>query len=132
MNNSFDSTQITPNIYLTRNESEIIDCLVDHQEMPKDFDENKVVSFFNGKDFHLVLYFPQANDRGFQMYVVRDFSIHVEDLFVLRALFSQLIQQGYSVNILKKAHYRVDHLIHMARTFRAMLHKEEIISEDDY
>jgi hypothetical protein len=126
------SVQLTPHLLLTRHETEIIDLLVDRDEMPKDFDENQVRSFFVGKDFHLVLYFPQEKDRGFQMFVVRDFSIHIEELLMLRELFSQLIQQGQNTSLLKKAHYRVDNIILMAGTFRALMHSEEPLPNDDY
>mgnify|MGYP000294742732 CR=1 FL=1 len=132
MNNTPESFHITPHLLITRNETQIIDFLTDHNEMPKDFDENHVRSFFVEKDFHLVLFFPQQSDRGFQMFVVRDFSIHVEELFILKDLFSQLIQQGQNVAMMKKAHYRIDHMIHMARTFRALMHHEEPMPEDDY
>lgn len=125
------SQYLTPNLYISRNESEIIDCLVDHHEMPRDFEESKVISFFAGKDFHLVLYFPQLSDRGFQMFVVRDFSVHVDELFALRELFGRLIEDGHNMRQMKKAQYRVDHLIHMARTFRAMMHKELAHMEED-
>lgn len=132
MNQPCDIVHITPNLLLTRQETEILDFLIDRNEMPKDFDENQVKSFFVGKDFHLVLYFPQEQDRGFQMFVVRDFSIHVEELFILRDIFSQLIQQGHSTPLMKKAHYRVDNIIHMAHTFRALMHSNEPVSNDDY
>lgn len=115
---------LTPNLYLTRNESEIIDCLVDHHEMPVEFDENHVISFFNDTDLHLVLYFSKQEDRGFQMYVIKDFSIHVDDMILLRELFGRLITDGFSVLVLQKAQYRIDHIISMSKTFRAMLHKD--------
>jgi hypothetical protein len=125
------SQYLTPNLYVTRNETDIIDCLVDHQEMPRDFEDSKVISFFTDKDFHLVLYFPQLDDRGFQMYIVKDFSVHVEELFILRQLFGQLIESGQNIRQMKKAQYRVDNLIHMARTFRAMMHKELAHTEEN-
>ncbi|WP_247233818.1 hypothetical protein [Telluribacter sp. SYSU D00476] len=132
MNKYIETSQyLTPNLYITRNEADIIDCLVDHQEMPHSFDDNKVISFFSGKDFHLVLFFPQQEDRGFQMYIVQDFSVHVDELFALREMFGQLIEAGQNVRLMKKAQYRVDNLIHMARTFRAMMHKELAHMEDD-
>lgn len=127
-----DQFNITPHLLVTRDETQIIDFLTDHNEMPKDFDVNHVRTFFVEKDFHLVLYFPQKQDRGFQMFVVRDFSIHVDELFILRDLFSQLIAQGHNIPMMKKAHYRVDHMIHMAKTFRALMHHEEPLPEDDY
>jgi hypothetical protein len=113
---------LTPNLYLTRNESDIIDCLVDHHEMPTDFEENHVISFFNDTDLHLVLYFSKQGDKGFQMYVIKDFSVHVKDMILLRELFGRLIEDGLSVLVLQKAQYRIDHIISMSGTFRAMLH----------
>lgn len=127
-----DTFSITPNLYVTRRETDIIDCLTDHNEMPRDFDQNQVRSFFAGIDFHLVLYFSQEQDRGFQMFVVRDFSIHVDELFMLRDLLAQLIQQGKNLAMMKKAHYRVDHILRMAHTFRALMHKNDPLPEDDY
>ena len=117
--------ELTPNLFLTKNEVEIIDCLVDHREMPVKFEENHVISFYNDKDFHLVLYFSEQEDRGFQMYIVRDFSIHVEDLIILHQLFGKLICDGLSVHILSKAQNQIDNIIYMANTFRSMIHKDE-------
>ncbi len=132
MQNIQDTFSITPNLLVTRLETDIIDCLTDHNEMPRDFEENQVRSFFVGKNFHLALYFSQEQDRGFQMFVVRDFSIHVDELFMLRDLLSQLIQQGQNLAMMKKAHYRVDHILRMVHTFRALMHKNDPLLEDDY
>lgn len=132
MQDTHDSLDLTPNLSITRRETDIIDCLTDHNEMPRDFEENQVRSFFVGKDFHLVLYFAHVQDRGFQMFIVHDFSIHVDELYMLRELFTQLIQQGQNVAMMKKAHYRVDHILHMAQTFRVLMHSDTPLSEEDY
>lgn len=116
---------LTPNLFLTKNEVEIIDCLVDHLEMPAKFEENHVISFYNDQDFHLVLYFSEKEDKGFQMYVVRDFSVNVEDLIILYQLFGKLINDGLSIHILSKAQNKIDNIIYMSNTFRAMIHKDE-------
>lgn len=124
---------ITPHLLVTRDEPAIVDFLIDHDEMPHDFEKTCVSSFFVGKDFHLVLYFPQIDDRGFQMFVVEDFSIHVRELFILKELFAQLIRHGSNTTLMKKAHYRVDSIIQMAHTFRALLHHEETsLPGEDY
>lgn len=115
---------LTPNLYLTSNQTEIIDCLVDHHEMPVKFEEDQVISFFNATDLFLVLYFSKKEDRGFQMYVVRDFSINVNDLILLHQLFDRLIVDGLSVSVLQKAQFQIDNIIYMADTFRAMIHKD--------
>lgn len=131
MQETNDTFAITPNLLVTRRETDIIDCLSDHNEMPRDFEANQVRSFFAGKDFHLVLYFACQQDRGFQMFVVRDFSIHVNELFMLRDLLAQLIGQEQNVAMMKKAHYRVDHILHMAHTLRALMHSGDALPEDD-
>ena len=116
-----ETQYLTPNLYVTRDEEQIIDLLVDHKEMPKNFENNHVLSFYKERDFHLAIYFQNKSDRGFQMYVVRDFSLHVADLVILRDIFSNLIQQGYDIHLLQKAHSQIDNMIHMAKTFRAMM-----------
>ena len=132
MQETNDTLTLTPNISITRRETDIIDCLTDHNEMPGDFEENQVRSLKKKKNFHLVLYFAHVQDRGFQMFVVHDFSIHVDELYILRQLLAQLIQQGQNVAMMKKAHYRVDHILHMAQTFRALMHNDTPLSEEDY
>jgi hypothetical protein len=118
------SWNLTPNLYLTSNETEIIDCLVDHQEMPAKFEEDRVISFFNATDLFLVLYFSKEDDRGFQMYIIKDFSRNVNDMILLHQLFDKLISDGLRVNILQKAQFQINHIIYMADTFRIMIHKD--------
>ncbi len=119
------TSYITPNLYLTRDESSIIDLLVDHKEMPTDFENSHVLSFYHERNFHLALYFPNQEDRGFHMYVVQDFSMHVDELIILREIFASLISQGYGFPILKKAHDQTDNMVHMAKTFRVMMNPGE-------
>ena len=119
-----ETQHLTPNLYITRDEEQIIDLLVDHNEMPKDFEMNHLLSFYNERDFHIALYFQDKSDRGFQMYVVKDFSLHVADLATLRGIFANLIRQGYDVHMLQKAHAQIDNMIHMAKTFRAMMNPD--------
>ena len=59
------------------------------------------------------------------MYVVRDFSVNVEDLIILHQLFAKLITDGLSIHILSKAQNQIDDIIYMTDTFRAMIHKDE-------
>lgn len=121
---SSNRTYLTSNLSITIDESHIIDCLVDHEEMPVDFENNHVISFYVKSDFYLVLYFPEWKDRGFQMYVVEDFSVNIDDLLYLKEIFSQLLNEGYSTDLLIKAHYRVDSIILMAKTLRAVIHND--------
>jgi len=119
------TTQITPNLYLTCEEVGIIDNLVDHNEMPKDLSRDHAIAFFAGEDLHLVLYFADCQDRGFQMYVVHDFSVNVEDMHLLSNSLSRLIQGGYKQHVIENAKGRIDQMIYMAGTFRALFGKKE-------
>ena len=122
--NSQLTTPITPNLYLTRDEEFIIDNLVDFNEMPKDLSRDHSIAFFAGEDLHLVLYFANCQDRGFQMYVVRDFSVNVEDMYLLSNSLSRLIQNGYKQHLIENAKGRIDQMIYMAGTFRALFGKK--------
>ena len=124
MKSSPNSVYLTSNISITNDEEYIIDCLVDRDEMPSNFDMSHVISFYIKTDLYLVLYFPQLEDRGFQMYVVDDFSQNIDDLVFLREVFMQLINEGHNPELLKKAHYKVDSILHMAKTLRAVIHKD--------
>jgi hypothetical protein len=119
-----DTVWITPNLCLTREEVTIIDHLVDYQEMPKDLGRDHAVSFFVGEDLHLVLYFSDHADRGFQMYIVRDFSVNVEDMCLLSNSLSELIRSGYKQHVVEQAKGRIDQMIYMADTFRALFRKQ--------
>jgi HKD family nuclease len=124
MKSSANSVYLTSNLSITNDENYIIDCLVDHDEMPANFETSHVISFYVQTDLYLVLYFPQLNDRGFQMYIVEDFSQNIDDLVFLREMFMQLVNEGHNPAILKKAHYKVDTILHMAKTLRAVIHKD--------
>lgn len=124
MKSSTNSVYLTSNISITNDEEYIIDCLVDRDEMPSNFDMSHVISFYIKTDLYLVLYFPQLEDRGFQMYVIEDFSQNIDDLVFLREMFMQLINEGHNPELLKKAHYRVDSILHMAKTLRAVIYKD--------
>lgn len=116
---------LTPHLYMTNQEVEIIDALVDHQEMPKRFDHDRVISYFEGKDYCLVLYFANQSDRGFQKYVVSNFSVNVEEMCMLSHSLAQMIDEGYNVHILAQAKNRVDNLILMSSTFRALFGEKD-------
>jgi hypothetical protein len=109
---------------MTNEEVEIIDALVDHREMPAKFDTNRVISYFEGENYCLVLYFADVKDRGFQKYVVRNFSENVEEMHILSASLSNMIKLGYNVHLLGQAKNYVDNIIHMSGTFRALFGKK--------
>jgi len=115
---------LTPHLYMTNEEVAIIDALVDHQEMLEKFDTNRVITYFEGENFCLVLYFSDLADRGFQQYVVNDFSVNVEEMYILSSSLSNMIESGCNVHLLSQAKNRVDNLIHMSGTFRALFGKK--------
>jgi hypothetical protein len=121
---------ITSNLCLTRQEVTIIDHLVDYNEMPKDFNQDRAITFFVGEDLHLVLYFSEQADRGFQMYIVRDFSVNVDDMCLLSNSLSHLIRSGYKQHIIENAKGRIDQMIYMAGTFRALFGKKATEEEE--
>ena len=100
MKSSANSVYLTSNLSITNDENYIVDCLVDHDEMPANFETSHVISFYVATDLYLVLYFPKLDDRGFQMYVVEDFSQNIDDLLFLREMFMQLINEGHNPEIL--------------------------------
>lgn len=115
---------LTPHLYMTNEEVAIVDALIDHHEMPQKFDSNRVISYFEGENFCLVLYFADLRDRGFQKYVVNDFSVNVEEMCYLSSSFSKMIESGYNIHLLSQAKNRVDHIIQMSGTFRALFGKK--------
>ena len=131
MKSSTNSVYLTSNLSITNDENYIIDCLVDHDEMPVNFEASHVISFYVQTDLYLVLYFPQQDDRGFQMYIVEDFSQNIDDLVFLREMFVQLINEGHNPELLKKAHYKVDTIHHKSKTLRAVIHKDAPDSYED-
>lgn len=124
-------TCLAPNLWITNDESLIIDFLADHDEMPSEFESSHVISFYDKEDLYLVLYFANPEDRGFQMYIVEDFSVNIDQLFYLREIFARLVQEGLNADILRKAHYRVDSILHMAKTLRAVIHKDLADFQED-
>lgn len=120
------SRHLTPNLYVTNNDVEIIDALVDNRAMFKSFSHSQTTSFMRGEDFHLVLFFADDYDRGFTMYVVEDFSVRVDDLLQLAGALQELLNQGYNYKLFHAAKSQVEQMIHMAPTFRAMFGKKEI------
>ncbi len=110
---------------MTNEEVEIVDALIDHHEMPQKFDSNRVISYFEGENFCLVLYFADLHDRGFQKYVVNDFSVNVEEMCYLSSSLSKMIESGYNIHLMSQARNRVDNMIPMCGTFRALFGKKK-------
>ena len=124
------SQQLTPNLYITNRDMDIVDALVDNGAFFKNLSQSQVTSFMQGEDFHLVLYFADDYDRGFTMYVVERFAENVVDLVFLSETFDGMVRRGFNYRIFGTAKSKVDHMIHMAPTFRAMFGKSGSRDED--
>jgi hypothetical protein len=124
-------TYLTPNLYITDYDIHIVDCLADNKEMPVNFEVSQVISFYVEADFHLVIYLCNKEDKGFQMYVIKDFSRNVKDLALLRDMFFRMTQEPGANDLFKKAYHRLDTLLHMAKTLRATIHKDSIDFEEE-
>lgn len=125
-----DTLYVNQNLYISTDEIEIIDLLADNKLMPKNFLKNQVIPFFHNDDFCLVLFFAEAGDKGFHLYVVEDFSINVREMQQLSNVFGDFLADGYNYTMMKQAKDEVDTLVAMAPTFRALLNKPE--PEEEY
>jgi hypothetical protein len=125
-----ETIYVGPNLKVSTDETEIIDCLVDHGQMPKDFGRDYVTSFFVGDDLYLVLYFANCEDKGFHLYIISDFSMNVREMRQLSQVFGRLLDSGFNYSMMKQAKDEMDTFIAMAPTFRALLDKPEL--EEEY
>lgn len=121
---------ISNSLYTTNNEVQIVDLLVDTNNMFYNYSKNRVVSFIHDKDYHLVLFNSQENDRGFTMYTVENFCDHEEDLVLLRNIFAHAIHNGLNTYLMRLARSKVEDFFFMIDTFRALFNKPKAI--DDY
>ncbi|MCU0467632.1 MAG: hypothetical protein MUF58_03450 [Arcicella sp.] len=121
---------ISNSLYTTNNEVQIVDLLVDTNNMFYNYSKNRVVSFIHDKDYHLVLFNAQENDRGFTMYTVENFCDHEEDLVLLRNIFAHAIHNGLNTYLMRLARSKVEDFFFMIDTFRALFNKPKAI--DDY
>jgi len=126
--NQFEN--VTDNLNITNNEVRILDLLVDTNNIFYDYSKNRVISFIHERDFHLVLYNAQEDDRGFTMYAVEDFCEHESDLVILRNIFERTIQNGLNNYLIRMAKSKVEDIFYMTNTFRALFNKPK--STDDY
>lgn len=122
---------LTTHLSIIRDEHEIVDYLIDHNEMPANYDANHVTTFYVGPDLHLVIYYSEESDRGFQMYVVEDFSVNVKELVLLRDMFARMVREYEQNSIFRKAHYQLDSIALMAKTLRAAIHNDLDRTDED-
>jgi hypothetical protein len=130
-NTTFKQQFLTSNLYTSTNEVEILDALVDNGLFPKQFERTQVFSFLKDEDFYLIIFMVSATGhRGFLMYKVMDFSVHLEELYMLSSTFSGLMKAVEDNYPYRMAKHKIDEIIGMAATFRALFHKT--IDADDY
>jgi hypothetical protein len=130
MNIENQTQTITDNLNVTNNEVKILDLLVDTNNMFYDYSKNKVLAFIHERDYHLVLFNAQENDKGFTMYSVTDFCEHETDLVLLRNVFNNTIQDGFNGYLIRMARSKVEDIFYMTDTFRALFNRPKPI--DDY
>jgi hypothetical protein len=119
---------LQPTLRIVTNDVAIIDCLVDNNEMFKNFDTNKTASFIVGEDYHLVFYFADSQlENRFMMYIVDDFSENTDCMgYVLNHLEEQIRENSQENNhyfMLKQAKSKVLDVLYMTDTFRALFGK---------
>jgi hypothetical protein len=116
-------SNVTDNLSVTNNEVKILDLMVDTNNMFYDYSKNKVISFIDQQDYHLVLYNAQLTDRGFTMYSISNFCEHEEDIVLLRNVFNKTIQDGFNDYLMRMAKSKVEDIFYMRNTFRALFKK---------
>jgi hypothetical protein len=131
MENTISNYQfLTPNLFTTVNETEILDYLVDNNQFPKQFNTTQVISFLQNEDFYLILFMvsPEGK-RGFVMYKVFDFSMHLEEMYQLSFMFGELMKTVEDNYPYRMAKYKIEQMIGMASTMRVLFHKKEVEEE---
>ena len=121
---------LTPNLFTTINEEEIIDYLVDNDQFPKQFNRTQVISFLQNEDFYLTLFIisPEGK-RGFVMYKVFDFSMNMEEMYKLSMTFNELMKTVEDNYPYRMAKYKIDQMIGMASTLRVLFHRKVVEEE---
>ncbi len=94
---------IIPNLYISEDENEIVDLLVDYGLMPQSFSKDQTFAFERIKDFALILFFSSKDDRGFQLFVVEDFRKNKETMYQLAASLEVFIKEGFNPKIINQA-----------------------------
>ena len=121
---------LTPNLFTTVNEEEILDYLIDNDQFPKQFNRTQVISFLQNEDFYLILFIvsPEGK-RGFVMYKVFDFSMNMAEMYRLSMTFSELMKTMEDNYPYRMAKYKIDQMIGMASTLRVLFHKKGVEEE---
>lgn len=110
-------------------EVEIIDFLVDHNAMIKDFSRSQLIWFFVEENFHVVLFLAEGEKARFEKYFVEHFSENMNDMIALWNNFDKRIQASQEVRVMKLAKNKVHDLIAMSETFRALFGRRDFEEE---
>ena len=110
-------------------EVEIIDFLVDHNAMIKDFSRSQLTWFFVEENFHIVLFLAEGEKARFEKYMVKHFSENMNDMIALWNNFDKRIQACQEVRVMKLAKNKVHDLIAMSETFRALFGRRDFEEE---
>jgi hypothetical protein len=94
---------ILPNLYISDDELEIIDLLVDNGQMPLAFTKDQSICFLQNNNFILVLFFTSKDDRGFQLFEVSDFKENRETMYQLAISLEIFIKEGFNPKIINQA-----------------------------
>ena len=108
------------NLTLSHDEVEIIDFLVDHNAMIDDFSKSQLMWFFVEENFHIVLFLAEGEKTRFERYIVECFSENMNDMIALWNKFDKRIRNSEEVRIMKLAKNKVNDMIAMSETFRAL------------
>ncbi len=110
-------------------EVEIIDFLVDHNAMIKDFSRSQLTWFFVEENFHIVLFLAEGEKTRFERYIVECFSENMNDMIALWNKFDKRIQASQEVRVMKLAKNKIHDLITMSETFEALFGRRDFEEE---
>jgi DNA-directed RNA polymerase subunit L len=110
-------------------EVEIIDFLVDHNAMIKDFSRSQLTWFFLEENFHIVLFLAEGEKTRFERYTIERFSENMDDMVALWNTFDKRIQACQEVRVMKLAKNKVHDLIAMSETFEALFGRRDFEEE---
>lgn len=117
---------IQPTLRIVSDDVAIIDCLVDHNEMFKSFDNNKTTTFLVNEDLHIVFYFANSTlENRFIMYIVDNFTENQDCMELILNHLDEQIRNNKYTYIMKQAKNKVLDMLYMTNTFKALFGKNK-------
>ncbi len=110
--------QLIKNLFMSNDSVEILDFMIDNNIMPKDFSRSRSISHSIGKDFYLIIFLPDEKEQKFLKFEFIDFARCLDSLMYLSYLLKQYSNEDY--NTFKPAQRKVDEMIYMYPTYRAL------------